>query len=198
MIRKVIVFSILIFLSAFCKAQKTKKIKGIGSPQKTLNPDTPYIYKKGYLNFDIVPTPVVQNNDTISLNLLKFNAVFSAMYTQKVMYDKFGKWTKELRPNNERHPILVWSKVKLFENKNELFTIYANGDESWEEIYASVLVFDENGKDCLSENNTNKSEIIRFFSEGIKILNNSEKFYKVYLDAIDSYKVNPKLKRLNP
>lgn len=110
------------------------------------------------------------------------------------MYDKFGKWTKEIRPNiDDRHPILVWEKVKLFENENKLYTVYTNGDESWEEIYASALVFDENNNDCLSDSHLDKTKVIEYFSNGIKNLNNNDDFYTLYWQSVNSY--SPKISR---
>ena len=106
----------------------TKEENTLGIAQKTDNPNAPYIYKNGFLNYDIIKTPLTVKNNTINLNELRFNAVLSAMYTKKVMYDKFGKWAKEIRPNNKTHPILLWENVKLFENENKLFNVYANGD----------------------------------------------------------------------
>ena len=178
----------ILFLTITCSAQKNKKNrkeKGFGIAQKTANPNTPYIYKNGYIDFNIEKIPVPQKNDT--LNKLKFNAVFSAMYTKKVMYDKFGRWTKEIRPNNEKHPILVWEKVKLFNDEDKLYLVYAHGEEKWEEIYASVLVFDEEQNDCLQENSRYKQKIINYFAEGIKNLSKNEDFYKIYWNSVNKY-----------
>src|SRR5690606_2652463 len=110
-----------------------------------------------------------------------------AMYTKKVMYDKFGKWTKEIRPNNERHPILLWENVKLFEDENKLFNVYANGDENWNEMYASVLIYDDQNNDCLQENNLLKEKIVNYFSKGIQNLNNKKEFYDIYWKSVNDY-----------
>jgi hypothetical protein len=187
--KKIFYLLLLILFSSSCIAQsKNRKEKGVGSPQKTANPNTPYIYKNGYLNYTILKIPVIQKKDTTNLNELKFNAVFSAMYTKKVMYDKFGKWTKEVRPNdNDRHPILVWENIKLFDDENKLFSVYANGDENWNEIYASVLVFDESNMDCLNDTSLNRAKIIEYFSNGIKGLNEDQDFYDVYWKSVNSY-----------
>lgn len=180
---------ISLLISFGCSSQSTNKTKekGIGIAQKTANPNTPYIYKKGFLNYNILKIPVIQKNDTITLNELKFNAVFSAMYTKKVMYDKFGKWTKEIRPNNEPHPILLWENVKLFEDENKLFSVYASGDENWNEIYASVLVYDDQKNDCLKENNLLKEKVVNYFSNGIQNLNNNQEFYDIYWKSVNDY-----------
>jgi hypothetical protein len=85
----------------------------------------------------------VVNNDTIKLNEVKYECVYTAMYTKKVMYDKFGKWHKEIYTNKERHPMLIWENIKLFANDSTKFTIVTNGLESIETInkYTSTLNF---------------------------------------------------------
>ena len=187
---KKVLLIFITLISFSCSAQRIKKNnreKGVGIAQKTANPNTPYIYKNGYLNYNILKIPVIQKNDTIDLNVLRFNAVFSAMYTKKVMYDRYGKWTKEIRPNNESHPILIWENVKLFDNEDRKFTVYANGDENWNEIYASVLVFDNKKLDCFSEDYPDKNRIIDFFSSSIKNLNNKNDFYDIYWKSVNEF-----------
>ena len=110
------------------------------------------------------------------------------MYTKQVMYERFGKWSKEVRPNiDESHPILVWEKVKLFEGEDKQYSVYTSGDENWNEIYASVLVFDENNNDCLNASYSSKEKIIEYFSNGIQNLSNGKDFYKVYWQSVNSY-----------
>ena len=171
---------LILFSCSSHRDDKKKPEKRVGIAQKTANPNIPYIYINGFLNYIIEKTQVVLKNDTINLNELKFNAVGSAFYTKMVMYNKFGKWTKQVRSNDENHPILLWENVKLFENEDKLFTIYANGDENWKEIYASVLISDDEENDCLKEENLYKNRIIDYFSNSIKNLNNKKDFSNVY------------------
>ncbi|MGI9650443.1 hypothetical protein [Chryseobacterium sp. RLHN22] len=187
------IFIVIFFnFSSNSFSQRSNKDKPVGVAQKTYNPNTPFIYKKGFKNYNVFTKKIIKkNNDTTELNELKFNAVLSAMYTKQVMYERFGKWSKEVRPNiDESHPILVWEKVKLFEGEDKQYSVYANGDENWNEIYASVLVFDENNNDCLSTSYSNKEKIIEYFSNGIQSLSNGKDFYKVYWQSVNSY--NPK------
>ncbi|SDL83244.1 hypothetical protein [Chryseobacterium taihuense] len=177
-------------LNSFAQSDgDTTKNKAVGHPQKTLNPNTPFIYKKGFRDYAILTKEIVKkNNDTTELNELKFNAVLSAMYTKQLMYEKFGKWNREIRPNiDESHPILFWGKVKLFGDEDKLYSVYANGDENWNEIYASVLVFDENNNDCLSKTYSDKEKIIKYFSDGIRTLSDGKDFYKVYWQSVNNY-----------
>ena len=42
----------------------------------------------------------ISNIDTIKFNEVRFDCVFSALYTHKSMFDKFGMWDKAINPNN--------------------------------------------------------------------------------------------------
>ena len=171
-----------------CNSQKPPKNKRVGIARETMNPSTPFIYKNGYANYSIEKIPWRQNNDTVYLNSLKFNAVFTAFYTKKIMYDKFGMWSKEIRPNNEAHPILLWENVQLFKNDNNLFSVYAKGDEKWDEIYASVLVFDAEQNDCLGDDSTLKNKIISYFAKAIRTVEDKSDFYEVYWKSVNEFK----------
>lgn len=176
-----------------CSVKVLKKscpLKVVSNYEKTSNPNTPYIYQNGFKDFEIAPILTIQGNDSTYINELRFNAVFSAMYTKKLMFDKFGKWDKEIRPNNERHPILVWEKIKLFDNKNKVYSIATYGAESMEGIYASVIIFDSKNKDCLTENNSEKDSIISFFPKGIQNLSSNKKFYNIYWKMVKGYNKN--------
>jgi len=94
----------------------------------------------------------VVDNDTIFLNEVKYECVYTAMYTKKGMYDRFGKWNQEIYPKGRNHPILLCNNVRLFPNDTTEFIVATNGLESLETIYTSVLVFDKENKDLLVSN----------------------------------------------
>lgn len=73
------------------KPNNTYDSQAVGIWQKTINPNTSYIYKNGYTHISIVPILSLNGNDSTYINELRFNAVFSAMYTKKLMYEKYGK-----------------------------------------------------------------------------------------------------------
>lgn len=104
------------------------------------------------------------------------------------MYDKYGKWDKEIWPEKERHPILVWENIQLFDSEKELFSIAANGTESWEEMYASVIVFDSQDNDCFKENSKHKEFLLTFFDLGIRSVNSDKEFYNIYWDIVNNHK----------
>jgi len=166
-------------------SQKTTKQKTVGDRKKTSNPNTPYIYENGFSDYEVIKQLTINNIDSSYVYTLKFNAVASAMYTKKILFDKFGKWTTVVPTGDKRNFILIWENIKLFDDKEELFTVAANGIESWEEMFASVMVFDSKNNDCLTENNEYKNEIITLFSNSIQNLNNDKTFYKIYLAMIN-------------
>ena len=63
----------------------------------------------------------VTNSDSIYINELRFNAVASSMYSGKLMFDKFGKWDKEISLTRTSKPILIWKNKKLLESKKNFF-----------------------------------------------------------------------------
>ncbi len=127
----------------------------------------------------------IDGRDTLSFNQLRFQCAHSALYTSKVMYDRFGKWNKEILPRNRKHPILVWENVDLLSNGRK-YNVMTDGLEEYKNIYASVMVFDNDGKDILSGSSTEKVTIAGFFADLIK--NNDdgkEGFYEVYWESVD-------------
>lgn len=136
----------------------------------------------------IVKLETVKVNDTTFLNELRIHDVQSAMYSKKYMYDKYGKWDEETYINNERHPILIWNNIKLFKEKDDLYSIAANGDENQKEMYSSIIVFDENGKDCFEKNYKNNKELITLFYRGIHKNNKENKyFFQKYSNVIRNF-----------
>lgn len=175
--------SILFLIVCFsnnCYSQKNTKLKTIGGRTKTSNPNIPYIYENGFSDYEVVKQATLNSKDSSAVYTLKFNAVGSAMYTQKIMFDKFGKWTTAVPSGNNNGFILIWENIKLFNDKEELFTIMASGTESLEEMFAAVLVFDSKNNNCLSEKSEFKKEIIDYFSNAIIHLNKDKTFYEKY------------------
>ena len=169
------VFILVMIVFVGCSINKTQKIK-VGNPNYII----PYVYKNGFHNFSIIPVLTLQKKDSVYVNELRFNSVFSAFYTQKAMFDEYGKWDEVVTPKGSSDKILVWNNIKLIKSDEILFSVAANGLEGSKEIYASVIVFDSIGKDCLYENYIYKDSIIDYFSDGIKNLSSNKKFYTLY------------------
>lgn len=144
------------------------------------------ILKNDYKNILVEKFESNVDNETLFFNEVKYECVHSAMYTAKVMYDKFGKWNNAIFPKGERHPLLVWKNVKLFPNDSTEFIVATNGLESIETIYASVLVFDKQNNDLLTENSVYKAKLIEYFSGMIRANNSKkEEFYEIYWKTVD-------------
>ncbi len=145
----------------------------------------PKIYENDFTEILNEKYKTINNNDTISYNEVRFECVNSALYTHKIMYDKFGKWNNAIYPSNRKHPILMWEKIDLFSNGKE-YTILTNGLEEWKHIYASVMVFDKNETDLLSNSSEEKEAITNLFTDFIKNHNTEKKdFYEIYWKMVD-------------
>ena len=185
---KKIIFVTIISSRRFnCQTLKKEKI-GKGIPYKTANPNIPFIYKKGYANYNIIETALPYPKNSELKNELRFHAVYSAMYTKQAMYNHFGKWTKVISKPNDLNPTLVWENVKLFDNDNQEFTVYTDGVEENEKMYASVIVLYNNQQDALTENSPYKEKIISLYSNAILNLKNNNKFSEEYIKIIEAIK----------
>lgn len=128
------------------------------------------------------------DGDSILATEVKFECVYSAFYTQKVMYNHFGKWDKALTPDsNENDIALVWYEIPLDINKDQLYTIIANGQESSQKMYASIVVLDEHGRDVLYSQSSNRDSIIDLFSKWIREDNSVETISKTEIDFYEAY-----------
>lgn len=184
--KKITLIIFLIITTLSCTSSKIDSIKrnSVGVKKRTSNPNTPYIYKNGFKDFEIKQVLSINGKDSTYINELRFNAVFSAMYTKKLMFEKFGKWDKEVWTDDCRHPVLIWEKRNIFGDNGESYSIAANGVENKMEMYASVIIFDNNNQDCLTNNSPKKDYLITYFSNGIKNLSSSKKFSEAYWKVV--------------
>lgn len=150
-------------------------------------------------NISIEKFKSIVNKDTLFFNELKFYCVYNASYLNKGMYDSFGKWHQIIH-NNSHNPILLWERIKLFENDTTKFTIATRGFEGLGSIYASVLVFDENNNDLLTTNSKYKPKLIEYFSNMIFTNDKKKKeFYEEYWKNIspETWEIMERNKKIN-
>lgn len=134
------------------------------------------LYKNDFIRIDSEKYKTTKGSDTIVFNELRYVCVASALFTHKVMYDKFGKWDKTIFTSNERGVILYWENIDLWSDGGK-FNIFTSGVEGWP-IYASVMVFDEKGNDLLKENSNKKIAFRNYFAELLRNNNNlNESFF---------------------
>ncbi|WP_298422290.1 hypothetical protein [uncultured Kordia sp.] len=163
--------------------QDYKRLSAKASCQQILKNDYSQIIMDNFAS--------VVNNDTLYINEVKYRCVHSASYTKKVMFDRFGKWHKVAFPdNNSRHPNLIWNNVKLLDDVDKKFTVVTRGEESRQTIYASVMIFDENGNDMLAENSTLRFRLIELFGYYIKENKNDRTFFDAYWKMVDKKQWN--------
>ncbi|WP_136437551.1 hypothetical protein R5O20_06170 [Tenacibaculum maritimum] len=166
-----IIFSIFLNCSSMRKAIKETKC--------------PKIYKNKFTEILNKKYVTINNKDTTKINEIRYECIYSPFYTHKMMFDKYGKWGKEIFPSDKNHPILIWNNIDLLPNGKK-YTVLTTGLENWKYIYASVMVLDEKERDALTKQNEEKIALTNFFGELIKNHNPEKKdFYEVYWKVID-------------
>jgi hypothetical protein len=156
--------------------------------EKGVDEKCPHYISKSIKNTKIDQFKYIVNEDTLTYNEVKFYCVYNtSCYTKKIMFDNFGKWNREIHSNGEKHPILLWEDIKLFEKDSTLFTIATLGDENIKTIYASFMAFDNEGNDLL-KNNIYKEKLINYFKNLIDNSNPDKgAFYETYWKSVNSH-----------
>ncbi len=146
-----------------------------------------YTYlKNNYKQYRIHKFFSINKKDTLSVNTARYECVYSTLYLNKVMFDKYGKWDELYRLAEPKQVVLVWNNIKLFDDSEIKYTIATSGLEGDGLMYTSVFVFDENNNDMFSESSTKKDFLLRYFGKLIKKNKSSNKdFYKVYWKEVD-------------
>jgi len=112
-----------------------------------------------------VTVPFEVGKDTILVTEIRFYKISSALNTQQVLYDKFGKWNqKTISKYGNRMNQLVWINKSLFKD-NHQFTILADGVETKTDYYASMILFDTNFKDCINPSHPLSKLVIKKLTE---------------------------------
>ena len=168
------------FSSCVIFPAKVENSNEVGKRVKTSNPALPYLYKNGYKDYEVKPFLSIIEMDSIYIHELRFNAVYSYGYTEKALFDKFGRWDIYVRTCLECEESFIWNNIKLFKDSDELYTVGASGISNCDEAYASVVVFNSKQEDCLAENYDIRDSIIEYFSNAIHNLSNDKKFYDVF------------------
>lgn len=119
---------------------------------------------KPYSDFEIIEFPLVLEKDTITLSELRFYKIQSALDAMKLMYLSYGDWSKKSQGRyQENINQIVWNNVKLLGN-NENFTVIANGTETLNEYFTSLIVLDSKNEDCLNTSHPLKEKLIELFT----------------------------------
>ena len=161
-------------------------ILGCASSQKSVNDEKCLkFYEFSYPKITQEREGSSSRNDSIIINEMRFECLSSALFTHKVMYDKFGKWNKEIYTSRTNNPILVWENVDLY-SSGKKYHIFTHGIETNLSMYGSVMVFDEHYNDLLSTNSSEKQSLTQYFTDMVKNLKmGNEDFFEVYWKMID-------------
>ena len=82
---------------------------------------------------------------------------------------------------------MLWENVKLFPTSDDTFDVIAGGVESYQNCFASVMVYDSRNNDCLADNAALKNTVVMYFSDGIRKLKGNQKFYKAYWEMFNAH-----------
>jgi hypothetical protein len=114
------------------------------------------------IEFKIVNTPFVVENDTIYINELRIYKIKSALDGMKLMYQDFGKWDTEIGGKHQNNiNRLVWQNVKLIDGDNTTFTVIADGAETRKDYFTCFMVFDSQGNDCFTKGHPYQEQLIK-------------------------------------
>lgn len=138
-------------------------------------------------NIEIDSVLTVNNNDSLYFNQLRLH-LSSALYLQKYMFKKFGDWDEAIVVSDYKN-YLVWKNCKLFDEKDELYTVAASGIETSKEMYTSVIVQSQDNIDLLAKNSKLRDSLVSLFYYGAKKTRLSkDKFYRKYWEMRHSKK----------
>jgi len=130
--------------------------------------------------FEVVQVPIVNQNDTIILNELRFYRISSAVNFMQLFYDEYGKWDLVIDGRYQSNvPQLIWKDIKLTDD-HETYTISTCGTETHTKYFASVVVLNKEDIDCLSLEYPKRQIIIDFLVSKMRSLGSSKEFYQEY------------------
>lgn len=160
---------ILLMLSG-CKSFEERTYASMDSNMKRMNVP--------YMGSFSVPL----NNNIHDLNEIRYNNGGTALYTKKVMFDKFGMWDEEIMVEEEsRLSVLVWKNKRLISGIEENFTVIASSMEGYDGMFGSFMVVDNNKKDQLKEAAPFRKELIFYLTNLLRTNDYSDnRFFEVY------------------
>ena len=121
------------------------------------------VSKTPSLKYEVVEIPLIYDEDTLYVNELRLYNIQSALDAKVIMYYNYGKWdlvsSGKYQDNIKEH---VWKRVKLLENEGAFF-VSADGTETLDEYFASLIIVDTHNNDCLNPNYPLRNELIDLF-----------------------------------
>jgi len=142
--------------------------------------------KNNYKESSIHKFSSINEKDTLTINVARYECVYSTFYLDKVMFDKYGKWDNFYRLKSPNQIVLTWNNIKLFEDSDVEYLVATSGLEDGVSMYTSVFVFDENNNDMFSEASPKRDFLLNYFGEMIRNNKSRKKdFYDVFWKEAD-------------
>ncbi|NER18458.1 hypothetical protein [Spongiivirga citrea] len=122
---------------------------------------------------------IASNGKVFIVNELRFYEINSAKDAMLLMFQNYGKWDRRTEGKYQDNiKQLTWESIDLFSD-NTLFTIIADGTETTSDYFASLIVFDSNGNDCLANGYPLRYRIIELFQDKKKRLGLKQDMYQI-------------------
>lgn len=139
---------------------------------------------------------ILEDNKTRSVNELRLSTNHNSRDLQRFLFEEYGKWDSRLKSNASKE-YLTWSNIKLLDDSDELFTVYAgsvkekkvlpiklNDKEKYYYIeYAAAILLDSNNKDYLATSPNKKYRIIDYLAIGANSVSKKNKAFKKALKS---------------
>jgi len=122
---------------------------------------------------------IKREDKTKAVTQIGFENRSTSFSKKRAFFQAYGGWDSVIYLDGDSHPILVWNAVKLIDESEDLFTIYADGIEDYSLTLGSLMVFSRTGEDAL-ENKALREEIVTKTKRLICDSTQNEAFYDVY------------------
>jgi hypothetical protein len=117
---------------------------------------------------------------TIQISEFRYFKIRSSMDAMVMMFKNYGKWDEKLSGKyQENIEQVVWKNVKLLDD-DRLFTVVADGTETETAFFASLVVYDQENKNCFDEEHPLREELIPLFLLKLFQLSFEEQDYKLF------------------
>ncbi len=126
-----------------------------------------------------------KGDESKSLNQLSF-CTHHPNIVAEIIFEDYGKWNKIYYETKNNNPMLLWEDIFL-----EKIGIKVDvSTSSYNDRYSSIIIFDNNGKDLLTDNSEYKTILVDYFVEKI---NSYEKLKQSKFMEEYWKEVNPKM-----
>lgn len=120
------------------------------------------------LEYEIHSTELITGQDTVLMKELRYYKIRSALDGMVMMQQNHGENSKMLDGKYQSNiRSVVWETVGLLGDGVKYFVI-VDGTETLKDYFVSIMVFDDNQKNCLSDSHPNKNQIIKHMVKAMR------------------------------